>query len=281
MVRQCSVITALVVACAGCGGNPSGPSPGGNTTVTVVTITGAGQLDLIGVANSLVATATRANGTSSVVTASATWQSSNPLVVTITPAGVATAVGLGTTLISATYGGVSAVLSARVGAPIDCFSYVPGTLTVLAESGEFVVASPVSTPQGPAFALLASFATASDAAAGLAVFQRYVTYCHVGRNTSRVPRLDYVFSYWLNLSGLMTTINNEDCEPYDRSSVQVVSRGSTGWAVVASGRDLLLLDTAADATTMAEMIRTYSNQCYIGRGNTRPNPNDFIVPYWK
>jgi hypothetical protein len=279
MKRWRWLAAVVVMTCAACGSaSPTAPSGGGSTAIASLSITGNGQIDLIGLTSSLVAVATLANGTSSVVTSSATWQSSNPAAVTISTTGVATGVDVGSTSISANYQGASASLAMRVGAFIDCGTYDPSTLQIQTNaSGDFVVAQPA----GPGFFLLQEYATQSDAAAGLAVYQRYRNDCYVGRNNSRSPRLAYVFGYWLNQFGLQTTINNEDCEPYDKSTVAVVSHGSSGWDVMASGRSLLLLDTAADATTMAAMIKTYSNQCYIGRGNTRANASDYISRYWK
>lgn len=278
MTRLRFFAVAVAMTTTACGSaSPAAPAGGGSTAVTSLSITGSAQIDLVGTTNSLVAIAMRADGTSSVVTTLATWQSSNPSAVTISPAGVATSVDVGTTVISAAYQGMSASMNVRVGAVNDCFPYIPTALQVVAAGGDFIVA----VPDGPGFDALQGYATASDAAAGLAVFQRYRDYCFVGRNTSRSPRLAYVFGYWLNQFGLTTTISNEDCEPYDKSTVAVVSHGPSGWDVVANGRSLLLLDTAADATTMAAMVKTYSNQCYIGRGNTRANPSDYISRYWK
>jgi hypothetical protein len=279
MVRPCLLVPLIAIVLAGCGGsNPSGPSQGGSTAVTSIQILGAVQFDLIGDTRQLSVLAFRANGTTSTATTGVAWISSNTAAITISPAGLATALDVGPAVISAIYEGVGATLPMRVGAPNDCSSYFPAELTVLSGGGNFTVAAPL----GPTtYSLLAAFATEADAAAGLAVFQRYRNYCFVGRNTTRTPRLDYVVGYWLNQFGLATTINNEDCEPYDRATVAVVDRGATGWAVMASGRQLQLLDTAADATTMASMIRTYSNQCYIGRGNSRESPDLYIHPYWK
>ena len=283
MVRQCLLIPAVAMVLAGCGGSsPSGPSPGGqtggSTAVTSIQILGSAQFDLIGLTRQLAVLAFRANGSTSTVTTGAAWTSSNTSAVSVSPAGVATAVDVGPAVITATYEGSSTTLPMRVGASIDCSSYFPTELSVLTGGGIFTVAAPF----GPGtYSLFASFATESDAAAGLAVFQRYRNYCFVGRDTTRTPRLDYIVGYWLNQFGLTTTINNEDCEPYDKATVAVVDRGSSGWAVMASGRELLLLDTAADATTMASMVRTYSDQCYIGRGNTLPNAAAYIHPYWK
>jgi hypothetical protein len=277
MMRLSVLAAAIAMTCACGGASPSAPSGGGSTAVASLTITGNGQIDLIGLTSSLVAVATLANGTSSVVTTSAAWQSSNPAAVTISTTGVATGVDVGSTSISATYQGASASLAMRVGAFNDCESYNPSTLQVLTSGADFVVASPI----GAGFSLMQGYATAADAAAGLAVFQRYRDFCFVGRNNSRSPRGAYIFGFWLNQFGLQTTISNEDCEPYDRSTVAVVSHGPSGWDVMASGRSLLLLDSAADATTIAAMIKTYSNQCYIGRGNTRANASDYISRYWK
>jgi hypothetical protein len=269
--------TAVIAAAVGCSsGSPAAPS----TTQTVtpsLSLTGSTQMDFVGVTNSLVAIATEANGTSTNVTTLAAWQSANPTAVTISASGVATSVGVGTTIITATYQGLSATITIRVGALIDCSTYFPTDLQLIESASGFTIAA----PSGAGLELLQTFATEADGLDGMAVFQRYRNYCHVGRNNTRSSRLAYVVGYWLNQFGLTTTVSRDDCEPYDRATVAIASKGSSGWSVTASGRELLLLDSAADATTMAEMIKTYSNQCYIGRGNTKPDPSQYIIRYWK
>jgi hypothetical protein len=266
----------VVVLGAACGG--SSPTTPATVTLTSLAITGSPTIDLIGATIPLVATAMYSDGTGSNVTASTQWTSSNPSTVTVSPLGVATAVDIGLVIITATYQGRAATAFVRVGAPIDCFLYAPSSLGVLAGSEGYTIITPFG---GADFSRLDIFDTAADAAKGLALYRRYNNHCHVGRSNTRANRLDYVHSYWLNSSFIETTIEDEDCEPYTPSSLQITSLGAAGWSVSAGGRQLLLLDTGGDATTMMAMLKTYSNQCYIGRGNTRPTPSAYVMVYWK
>ena len=79
----------------------------------------------------------------------------------------------------------------------------------------------------------------------------------------------------------MTTITPEDCTQYAAGSLQVVNLGSTGWAVMSGGQQLMLLETQADANVAMAEAQNYSAQCFIGRQNTRPSPLLFTVQYWK
>jgi hypothetical protein len=83
-----------------------------STTVTVRTVTGLAvggtPVSLAkGLARPLTATATFSDGTAAVVTTAAAWASAKPAVATVSAAGVLKATGVGSTTISATFGGVT------------------------------------------------------------------------------------------------------------------------------------------------------------------------------
>lgn len=102
------LLTASVGGCGG-GGAPAGPD------VTRITIAGMPGAPLAPMQTAqLAAAALYSDGAAKDVTASATWESTDPSVVTVTAAGLVTATGPGKADVSATFGGVSGTASAQV-----------------------------------------------------------------------------------------------------------------------------------------------------------------------
>ncbi len=79
----------------------------GTATVSSVSVTPSPASLQTGDSQQFTATAKYSNGTTSSVSSSATWKSSNPSVASIDSSGLATALGAGSTTITATYSGVS------------------------------------------------------------------------------------------------------------------------------------------------------------------------------
>jgi hypothetical protein len=94
----------------GCGSQsrpPSGGSTPGAPTPTpgVTAISISGSIPEIGATTQLTAMAVRSDGSTQDVTAQATWESSNPAVITISEGGAARGVGAGEADITASFGG--------------------------------------------------------------------------------------------------------------------------------------------------------------------------------
>lgn len=104
------VSLALVVALAGC----HKKSPAAPAAVTGLAITGNAALVNKNQTSQLTATATLSDGTTENVTASATWSSDNAALVSVNAAGLATALGNGSTTIRASYQGQAASLPMAV-----------------------------------------------------------------------------------------------------------------------------------------------------------------------
>ncbi len=244
--------------------------------MTSLTITGDSKLTAIGQHATLTAVANKSDFTTMVVTASVTWQSSNTAVLTVAGNSV-TAIAAGSAVVTGTYQGFVATLAISVMPQADCFTYDASIWQIAEVTGGFQLNGALSGIAAPIF----RFDTQTDASNGLAVFQRFSTYCFVGRDNARSNRTAYIFPYWLDATGRSTTVQPEDCEPYAPSTLNVASAGSSGWSLAAGGRQLMLLDTAADANEMLAVAQKYSNQCFIGRGNTRSTPSAYTLPYWK
>lgn len=93
------VAFGLCILSAACG-SATAPS-----TVSSVTVTGAAPP--VGTSSQYAAVANMSNGTTEVVTTTATWTSSNPGIATVSPGGLVTAVAAGTVSISATFDNVT------------------------------------------------------------------------------------------------------------------------------------------------------------------------------
>jgi len=262
---------AGVVAGVSCGASMTTPSH----TLSYISINGSTVFVSVGQAVQMTATAGYADGTTQVVTAQASWQSSNPSVVTVSSGGFAVAVAGGSATLRATYGGMTGSLPLNIsGTPLpDCILYNTAGLQIVQEPDDWLLTDgheAMYTLDNPV-----------DAANALALAQRYSVNCFIGRENTRANRLAYIVDYWQNPTGAATTISPEDCQAYSAGNLQIVNLGANGWALMDGARQILLLDNQGDANAALALAKQYSSLCFIGRANTRPNPLDYIVQYWK
>jgi hypothetical protein len=115
----------LYAAHGGLGGKVKSFSPFGAVeladSVAQLVVSGAVSI-VVGQTSQLTATASPSDGTTQNVTNSANWESANPSIVTVSSLGVASAVAVGTTTVTATHQGKSGVFTLTISAP-DGFSY--------------------------------------------------------------------------------------------------------------------------------------------------------------
>lgn len=71
-----------------------------------------------------------------------------------------------------------------------------------------------------------------------------------------------------------------DCIPFRADGLKIVNEGRAGWLLTDGFSRMAMLATEADARQALALVRGYTAQCFIGRGNTRPNRKDYIVAYW-
>jgi hypothetical protein len=178
--------------------------------------------------------------------------------------------------IHATYKGVTVPLPLYIGTEYyeDCYGYDASTLKIVRDGGGYALVDNFGS-------YLAVFVSAQDAANGLALGQRYQSNCWFGRGNSRSNPSQYIVSFWLRPTGAATTIAPEDCTAYSPGNLQIVDLGVQGWAVIDGATRIALLDDEPDAELTLKLAQQNSSHCFIGRGNTQPSPDAFILEYWK
>ena len=132
MKRMVVVVLLMGVALfVGCGGSSSSGG-GGNTTPTLVGISVTPAMPSItsGATQQFTATGSYSDGTTRNLTSTANWLSSTGTVATINISGLATAVGPGTTTITASSGGVSGSTTLTVANPLVSIAITPSSPSI-------------------------------------------------------------------------------------------------------------------------------------------------------
>jgi hypothetical protein len=257
--------------CVACGSSTTSAS----ATLSFVTVSTQVVFITIGVRAPMAATASYTDNSRKDVTSEATWQSSNPAVVSIESNGRATALTSGTATIVGTYQGVTGTLPLFIGTETyeDCFEYNNSRLQLVQEPTDWLLTD--------GFARMAILDNATDGANALALARRYLSQCYIGRGNPRPNYLAYIVDYWGPPTAPPTTISPEDCVAYSPGNLRAVNLGATGWAVMDGATQIALLDNQPDVNATLALAQRYSARCFIGRANTRPNPLAYVVGYWK
>jgi len=72
----------------------------------------------------------------------------------------------------------------------------------------------------------------------------------------------------------------EDCVAYEPSSIAKSKDKVVGWRVTDGQTTLATLDREEEADQVMALARRYKGRCFIGRGNTRTNHNEYVTDYW-
>jgi len=268
MKRSSAFVALAAVGKLSCGGSP--PAAPTGTQAQQLTVSGVVALGEVHPSVQLTL-----NSGGQDVTNPATWQSSNTSVATVS-FGLVKATGLGTTTITTTYKTQTLSFEMSVAPDQDCIPYDPSNVSAAANRNDATVSDITApVPGGPG--LLAVADNPGDAANLVALFQRYSQVCYIGRNYGA----RFTLTYFKGPSGRPTTIAPEDCVAYSAGAVQAVNQGASGWAVTSGSTQLFLLSNAFEAALASAVAAQASNECFIGRGNNRPNPYGFITEYWK
>jgi uncharacterized protein YjdB len=100
-IASVGIVLGFAVLAAACSSSPTSSS-------TVATIAITGSAPTVGNNAQFTATATLSNGTTQDVTSTATWQSGDSTIATVSSAGLVTGVAAGNTTVTATYQSVTA-----------------------------------------------------------------------------------------------------------------------------------------------------------------------------
>lgn len=72
----------------------------------------------------------------------------------------------------------------------------------------------------------------------------------------------------------------EDCIAYNPAILRIHDRG-TFWQLTSGALDLQIFQTQGEALRGLAVARAYTQQCFIGRSNTKPDRYRYITEYWK
>jgi hypothetical protein len=156
----------------------------------------------------------------------------------------------------------------------DCLDYNPNNLQIRNEG-----ATGWLLTDGSSRMLVLDNQT--DARNALALAKRHTSHCFIGRGNRRSDRQSYIVEYWKGNSGINTNITNPDCISYNPSNLSIRNEGANGWLLTDGSSRMFMLDNRNDATLAKQIAESNSRQCFIGRNNTRPNRQNYIVNYWQ
>lgn len=126
------------------------------------------------------------------------------------------------------------------------------------------------------------FDNREDARNGMAVARRYTRQGFVGRDNPRTNRRDYITEYWAGNSGLpWEPLTKVDCIPYNPNNVVAEDIDADGWSIKEGNQYMLRADDLNDALAILRIVERYTKLCFIGRSNSRPNRNNYIMTYWE
>ncbi len=134
-VRTATLPLSMIAYTAACGGGDGGPGPSPVPAAVEVT-PGTSTLQAFGAALQFTAVARDARG-NVMSGVSFTWTNSSPTVATVTGSGLVTAVGDGTTDITATAGGVSGTATVTVAQSVASVTVTPGSVTTTDATQQF------------------------------------------------------------------------------------------------------------------------------------------------
>ena len=71
------------------------------------------------------------------------------------------------------------------------------------------------------------------------------------------------------------------CTPFDPAALQLIEAGDVWQLRRADGAILKGFVSREDADAALAVAKRYSQLCYIGKNNGRPNPERYMMEYWK
>ena len=122
-----------------------------------------------------------------------------------------------------------------------------------------------------------------DAEAALVVARRHLSKCEIESQGQAV------LTYWKPDPRVVEAPQPspvEECLPFDGHALRVASGegdegGAKRWTLHQGRRNLAVFETEVAAYRALIVASQYSSHCFIGRDNTRPNRDAYIVEFWK
>gem|GEM_PF-3498719 len=87
-------------------------------------------------------------------------------------------------------------------------------------------------------------------------------------------------TFTFNCGAATVAPSPEDCVSYHPANLTIADRG-TYWQLRDGGMALGIFATQSDAVAGLNMAKAHSQQCFIGRANSKPNRLEYITEYWK
>jgi len=252
------------------------------TRATIAELTVAPKRISLAIGATTTLRATAKDATGRVLPSDATWQSSDPSVVTV-GGGRVTAKAPGVATVTAQVEAKSATADIQVLEPKigdvkpqteDCIAYQPSSI---GKSKDKVVGWRVTDGQ----VTLATLDREEEADQVISLARRYKGRCFIGRGNTRTNHNEYVTDYWIAPTNVPSTIRKEDCREYDRASLAIKTIGAAGFSLDDRNGRLLLADTKNDAQKAYDVAKDHLAFCVIARRNGRPNQRDYMVQYWR
>ena len=158
---------------------------------------------------------------------------------------------------------------------VDEIAYNPKTLRIVDEGANGCLLT-------DGFSRMKMFDNKEDARNGLRIARRYNRQGFIGRDNPRSNRSDYIIEYWAGNSGLpWEPLTRTDAIPYNPANVTAEDLDAKGWRIRDGKMSMLMAHDLNDALGALRIVERYSRQCFIGRGNTRPNRKQYIMTYWE
>jgi hypothetical protein len=156
----------------------------------------------------------------------------------------------------------------------DCKPFDPEGLTTSTEGNDWALRSGATTMQ--------LFASQLDAEDAMKIARNWRQMCFIGLGNDRPDPYRYIVHYWEEPSGLPFGLapSKFDCISYDPPNLGI-SEHAGSWWLLDGPAELLPLDNRADAERAKLVASEFTQLCFVGLGNDRPDHDRYTMTYWR